>query len=101
MAPGGAVLRGDCGSEIMIGKATTRAPPGSPTVAAAAAIVVSLGLASATMAQLSTLAQKAPDAAEIVAQAQRQGHVRVIVQFASPVPPGAIKPDPESLANVK
>jgi len=102
MAPGGTVLHRDCGSEIMVGRTTTRRPHTSAKVAAAAAaFVVSLGVASATMAQISPLAQKAPDAGEIVAQAQRQGHVRVIVRFASPVPPEAIKPDPASIANVK
>ena len=86
----------------MVGRTSTRRPHAYALVAAAAAaLIISLGLASATMAQSSSLAQKGPDAAEIVAQAQRQGHVRVIVRFASPVPAGAIKPDPASIAKVK
>jgi hypothetical protein len=59
-------------------------------------------LALAAMAQSSALLQKATDAAaEIVALAQRQGHVRVIVQFAPPVPPEQIRPDPTSIANLR
>jgi len=67
---------------------------------AAAAAVFWLSLISAAMAQTS-LFQKATEAAEIVAIAQRQGYVRVIVQFESPLPPDQIRPDPASIATVK
>jgi hypothetical protein len=60
-----------------------------------------LVLTLAVMAQSSALFQKATDAAEIVALAQRQGHVRVIVQFASPVPPEQIRPDAASIADLR
>jgi hypothetical protein len=59
-----------------------------------------LVLTFAAMAQTSALFQKATDAAELVALAQRQGHVRVIVQFASPVPPEQIRPDAAGIANL-
>jgi hypothetical protein len=48
------------------------------------------GLALGAMAQQSQLAQKAPEAAEMLATAQRQGHVRVIVQFQPSPNPGNI-----------
>src|SRR2546421_6789419 len=60
-----------------------------------------LVLTFAAMAQTPALFQKATDAAELVALAQRQGHVRVIVQFASPVPPEQIRPDAASIANLR
>jgi len=63
--------------------------------------LVLLVLTSTAMAQSSALARKATDAAELVALAQRQGHVRVIVQFASPVPPEQIRPDPASIADLR
>ena len=53
------------------------------------------------MAQTSALFQKATEAAEIMALAQRQGHVRVIVQFGSPVPPEQIRPDAASIADLR
>jgi hypothetical protein len=54
----------------------------------ALAAILLAGLAGAAMAETAALARKATDAAAIVALAQRQGHVRVIVQFPSPVPAG-------------
>jgi hypothetical protein len=60
-----------------------------------------LVLTVAAMAQTSALFQKATEAAEIMALAQRQGHVRVIVQFASPVPPEQIRPDAASIADLR
>src|SRR5215211_5555274 len=62
------------------------------------AAIFLLVLTVAAMAQTSALFQKATEAAEIMALAQRQGHVRVIVQFASPVPPEQIRPDAASIA---
>jgi hypothetical protein len=53
------------------------------------------------MAQSPQLLQKSSDAAELVGLAQQQGHVRVIVQFASPVPPEQIRPDPASIADLR
>jgi hypothetical protein len=58
-------------------------------------------LTLSAMAQTPPLSQKATDAAELAALAQRQGHVRVIVQFASPVTPEQIRPDPASIANLR
>jgi hypothetical protein len=58
--------------------------------------------APAAQAQPSaTLSQKSGDAAEVVAIAQREGHVRVVVQFAAPVPPSQIGRDPAALANAQ
>ena len=56
-------------------------------LAARGAAAVLWGLASCAMAETSQLAQKAPDAADMLATAQRQGSVRVIVQFRLPQPP--------------
>jgi hypothetical protein len=47
------------------------------------------------------LAQKAPEAATIAAVAEQNGFVRVIVEFAGPVPPGQLRPDPALLADVR
>ena len=47
------------------------------------------------------LAQKAPEAATIVQVAEQNGYVRVIVEFAEPVAPGQLRPDPTFLADVK
>src|SRR5262245_19814986 len=55
------------------------------------------GLAAGAVAQESRLAQKAPEAAEMLAQAQRKGHVRVIVGFDGP----PVRPDPEAIAAAK
>jgi subtilisin family serine protease len=60
-----------------------------------------LGLASKGLAQTDALWLKASEAAEITAIAQQNGHVRVIVLFDSPIPPGQLKPDPGSVANAK
>jgi len=61
---------------------------GWPAAWGAAALLC--GLALGAMAQQSPLAQKAPEAAEMLATAQRQGHVRVIVQFQAPANAGNI-----------
>ena len=66
-------------------------------LAASSVAAVLWGLAPGAMAQNSPLAQKAPEAAEMLAQAQRQGHVRVIVQFDGP----PVRPDPDSIAAAK
>jgi subtilisin family serine protease len=72
------------------------------TACGAAAVALVLGLPSAAMAQISDmLSQKSSEAAEIVSLAQRDGNVRVIVRFASPVPSSGVKPDPASIAAVK
>ena len=47
------------------------------------------------------LAQKAPDAATLVNIAAQNGYVRVIVEFAGPVPGGQLQPDPAVIADVK
>jgi hypothetical protein len=47
------------------------------------------------------LAQKASEAASIAALAEQNGHVRVIVEFAAPVPPAQMRADPAFLADVK
>lgn len=68
----------------------------------ALAAVVFFAPASATVAQVSAaLAQKAPEAAEMVATAQTKGFVRVIVQFPSPVAADEIRPDAASIAAVR
>ena len=74
-----------------------------PAVASGVVLVaVLLSLAMGATAQISpALTRKAMEAEEIVAVAQRDGPVRVIVLFRSPVPPSDIKPDPASIANVK
>jgi len=59
-------------------------------LAAWGAAALLCGLAPGAMAQDPRLAQKAPEAAEMLATAQRQGHVRVIVQFQPPPNPGNI-----------
>ena len=47
------------------------------------------------------LSQKSPEAAEIVARAQRDGNVRVIVRFDAPVQPSEVRPEPTSIANLR
>src|SRR5262245_30347314 len=74
--------------------------PARPWYAVAAAwgaAVFLWGVASGVMAQESRWAQRAPEAAEMLAQAQRQGHVRVIVGFDGP----PVRPDPEAIAAAK
>jgi hypothetical protein len=69
---------------------------------AAFAAVLFLELTSAVVAQPSTiLSQKSDDAAQIISVAQQRGHVRVVVQFESPVSPNGFRPDPATVANVK
>jgi hypothetical protein len=71
-------------------------------VSVALAFLLGLTISSLSHAQISpALSQKSPDAAPIVALADRDGHVPVIVEFASPVPPGQIRPDPNVLAPLK
>jgi subtilisin family serine protease len=61
-----------------------------------------LTFGSAAWGQVSAaLSQKSGEAAEIVSLAQRDGSVRVIVMFDSPVPASEIRPDSASLAAVK
>src|SRR5262245_64807268 len=70
--------------------------------AVAAAAAVLLGLTPAWTQQISgALSQKSPEAAEILSLAQRDGNVRVVVTFDSPVHPGQIKPEPASIADIK
>src|SRR5262249_40578454 len=47
------------------------------------------------------LAEKAPEAATIASVAEQNGFVRVIVEFAGPVSPGQLRPDPSLLADVR
>jgi hypothetical protein len=68
----------------------------------AIAAAVLLALASAASAQVSAaLSQKATQVDEILSIVQRDGSVRVIVQFESPMPPSEVKPDPATLTAVK
>jgi hypothetical protein len=68
----------------------------------AVALAMSLGLATrATAEDVGFLAQKSRDADEIVAAVNRDGHVRVIVLFESPVSSDDMKPDRASLDNIK
>jgi subtilisin family serine protease len=72
----------------------------SPSVALA--FFFSFSISSLSHAQISSaLNQKSPDAAPIVALADRDGHVPIIVEFASPVPLNQIKPDANVLAPLK
>jgi hypothetical protein len=65
-------------------------------------VLLYLALAFTLAAQVSPmLSQKADDAAEMTAIAEREGHVSVIVEFDSPIPPGQIKPDPNVLVALK
>ena len=47
------------------------------------------------------LLQKAPEAATISDTADLQGYVPIIVEFASPIPPSAMRPDPAVLGPLK
>jgi hypothetical protein len=70
-------------------------------LAVAAVLWLVIGL-SMTIAQTSdALTQKARDAAELMAAAQKIGHVRVIVTFEAPVPADEVKPDPATIARIK
>jgi subtilisin family serine protease len=74
------------------------------TAAARGAIgaAILLSFASAAAAQVSpALSQKAMQVDEILSIAQRDGSVRVIVQFESPTPPSEIRPDPANLAAIR
>jgi hypothetical protein len=72
------------------------------TVRVAVAATLYLVLICVSHAQVSAqLAQKAPDAAEIVATAGQDGHVRIIVEFAGPVPAGQLRPDSLFLAAIR
>jgi hypothetical protein len=63
---------------------------------------LTLALSPASHAQVQpALGQKSPDAAAIVALVERNGHVPIIVEFASPIPREQIKPDPSVLAPLK
>lgn len=68
-------------------------------------LFVALGLSvlpSDSHAQVSpALARKAPDAAEIVAIANKKGYVRIIAEFTGPVPANQLTPDPTQLAPIK
>src|SRR5262245_45333490 len=80
----------------------TMSAPGRPwycSLAAWGAAVVLAGLTCGAMAEGSRLAQKAPEAAELLAAAQRQGYVRVIVQFEGPA--AQVRPDPASIAETR
>ena len=61
-----------------------------------------LGLAPVASAQVSAaLSQKATQVDEILSIAQRDGSVRVIVQFELLMPPSQIKPEPTNLAAIR
>ena len=81
---------------------TRKLPYASIMAAGRAAIVAGLlfGLTS-TSAQSTALSRKAPELDEILSIAQRDGKVRVIVQFDSPMQASAVTADPAILATVK
>ncbi len=57
---------------------------------------------SVAHAQVSpALAGKAPDAAEMMDAAGKKGYVRIIAEFAGPVPADQLTPDPARLASIK
>ena len=65
-------------------------------------IWIAFGSSSAIAQQPSAaLLQKSPQATELTAVATQRGHVRVIVEFASPLPPSQIRPDPALLEPLK
>src|ERR1700674_3459402 len=71
-------------------------------IAFLATVWMALGSSSAIAQQPSgALSQKSPQAAELTAVATRRGHVRVIVEFAPPLPPNQIRPDPALLEPLK
>jgi hypothetical protein len=77
-------------------------PTGPGAVNGAIALVILLAVATGAAAEdVGILAQKSRDADEIVAAVNRDGHVRVVVLFESPVSPDEIKPDRASIDNVK
>ncbi len=66
------------------------------------AAAIPLALGSAASAQVAAaLSQKAPEAAEIAAIAQNEGHVRVIVRFQPPLAASALTPDATTLSAVR
>jgi len=66
------------------------------------AATLCFALVATAFAQISgVLAGKASDAATMVAMADKKGFVRVIVEFAAPVPAGQLPTDPARLALVK
>ncbi|MFL5061296.1 MAG: FG-GAP-like repeat-containing protein [Xanthobacteraceae bacterium] len=82
---------------------TRKLPYASVMAAGRAAIAATFlfGLTSAASAQSTALSRKAPEMDEILSIAQRDGKVRVIVQFDSPMQASAITADPATLATVK
>jgi len=59
-------------------------------------------VASMAIAQTAEpLTTKSAHAAELMAIAQRDGHVRVIVTFDAPLPPSQVKSDPATIAIIK
>lgn len=69
---------------------------------AVAAAMVMGSITAATAAEPSTALQlKADDAASLLATAESQGYVRVIVEFLQPNRPAALTPDPAALEPVK
>src|SRR5262245_12606106 len=86
--------------------ATMRTVQSVPTIAAfrlAVASALLLAMTSGGLAQQMppALSQKSPEAAEILSRAQRDGNVRVVVMFDSPVHPSQISPEPSSIAGLK
>jgi hypothetical protein len=65
---------------------------------AASGALLSLGLATAAMAQSTALSQKAGEAREMIAAARQSGQVRVIVGFESPIAPAELGATAESVA---
>jgi hypothetical protein len=79
-----------------LGAATAAAGLG---VAAVFLLMIAASMASAQTSD--PLAQKAPEAVELMAIAQKDGHVRVIIIFDPPLPPDQVKPDPATIATIK
>jgi subtilisin family serine protease len=79
-------------------------PYASVTAVGRTAIVAAflLGFTSAAWAQVSAaLSQKASAVDELLSIAQRDGSVRVVVQFEPPVPPNQVSPDAAGVAAVR
>jgi hypothetical protein len=84
----------DCGSCFVRAIAAAR-------LAAAALLLLAIGTSMTTAQTSDALTQKAREAARLMATAQATGHVRVIVTFEPPVPPGEVKADPATIARIK
>ena len=79
-----------------------RRPTTAGVLRALPAVSALMLVASMAIAQTADpLTTKSAHAAELMAIAQREGHVRVIVTFDAPLPPSQVKSDPATIAIIK